>query len=117
MRNLKLFTLVGLMTLGSCTAHHQVEPLSVDEYEIWVFDETEGLVGHARAYLVNGLITGAVPSSDGIIKIQLPSETREGALLICAEGYHCGGWLLEDLTSMENTHGPLTITLAALRLR
>jgi hypothetical protein len=81
------------------------------------------VVEHARVFLVtadgttlladrteNGLLVGELP--------ELPAKP-EGALLACAEGYYCAGWLLDDPfieADLRTKGGTISITLTPLVL-
>lgn len=90
---------------------------------VLVRDETGEVVEHAQVFL---LIRGSVTvfsREDGILEARIPRELfsrRAGALLVCAEGYYCGGWLAGDtaLAAIQSKElASLTITLAAVRLQ
>lgn len=88
-----------------------------------VRDETGEVVEHAKVFLlIRGNVT-VFSREGGILEAPVPRglfSRRAGALLVCAEGYYCGGWLAGDtalaaIQSKETTS--LTITLAAVRLQ
>jgi hypothetical protein len=89
-----------------------------------VRDETGEIVGHADIFAVTGDGTREIGQRDpsGVLSARVPRELAEkgkGGVLVCAEGYYCGGWLagepeLAQLRGEERIL--LAITLAAVRL-
>ena len=93
--------------------------------EAWflVRDPEGDLVKHARIYLVDrdGVSLLATPDSGELLTADLSAITAdaEGAILACAEGYYCAGWLLSDPFLQEDRGkrgSSLSIVLSPLRL-
>jgi hypothetical protein len=79
-------------------------------------------IEHAQVYLVGtmGVTLFAEADSQGLIRggpLDEVFASEVKALLVCAEGYYCGGWLVADLdVHREEGVRLFTITLASVRL-
>lgn len=65
-----------------------------------VRDETEDVVKHARVIVVTHDGSVSFGNDEGLLKARVPRELfveGGGALLVCAEGYYCGGWLANEV--------------------
>lgn len=87
-----------------------------------VRDETGEVIQHAVVYAVTADGTKMVTDTDDPRRARIPLEVQSkggGAILVCAEGYYCGGWMAGD-PALVLVDGEsflyLPITLSAVRL-
>lgn len=109
----------------ACYPHYKSKLLATDdgaEAAFRVRDGTGEIVEHARVLAVTQEGVRTISKRGDLLRARIPREllvSGRGALLICAEGYYCGGWVAGDpeLLLLEDEIFPyLSITLAPVRL-
>ncbi len=119
---LQLLVLIIALTCGSRLSAEPPPNEEMSEAVLLVRDETSEVIDHATVHFVTSKGVQDVGRASELAKLLIPEDLLakgEGAVLVCAEGYYCGGWLAGDpaLTSLRGAENPfLSITLSAIRL-
>lgn len=118
-------SLIALMTLA-CAGGNGPQPISADKPgTTWflVLDHQDEEVEHANVFLVSKagvrLISSREPGGLLVADLSGIATDQEGALLACAEGYYCSGWLLNDpfiQADLRMKGTTLSIILTPIRL-
>jgi len=123
LRSLPPIVALWLVFTFALSCRSTVQPsASGPEALFLVRDETGEIVEHARVYVVTTNGTRMLTDTSDSPRARIPLEVQAedgGTLLVCAEGYYCGGWMAGD-PALELIDGEsylyLSITLAAVRL-
>jgi hypothetical protein len=125
-RRASIFLALAMAALGACSHTADQQPTrdsgEFRELLFLVRDHHDQIVAHAELVLVSsrGVRHLASTSESGLLSARIPDGTSDdGALLACAEGYYCSGWLLSDpylRVSLRSPETLIPITLTPLRL-